>query len=157
MIYTYICLMNRYFEGQFISRADMWRLKRYLCKTCGYTDKEVRLSRLTATIGEVLINGVRMSCGYITESTKFIFRSRSARVFWMIQMSREMWEFSDDGDLHWEKVVSGFMLSIFEKWKSLNVRHSLSIVFFSRLYFDGTAPSDWCPFEALNIDAEGRL
>lgn len=46
-----------------------------------------------------------MSSGLITENTKFIFRSRSANIFLFFQMSREMWEFADDGELYFEKAV----------------------------------------------------
>ena len=55
---------------------------------------------------ELVSNGNPVSSGLITEKTKFIFRSSSARIVLMIQMSREMWEFADDGDLNFERAVS---------------------------------------------------
>jgi hypothetical protein len=44
--------------------------------------------------------------GYITDKTKFIFRSRSANMIALFQMSKEMWEFADDGELYFEKAIS---------------------------------------------------
>lgn len=43
--------------------------------------------------------------GLITERTKFIFRSRSAKIYFLFQMSCEMWQFCDDGLLYFEKAV----------------------------------------------------
>ena len=28
----------------------------------------------------------------MAESTKFVFRSQAARIFWLVQMSKEMWD-----------------------------------------------------------------
>jgi len=43
--------------------------------------------------------------GYVTPTTKFVFRSRSAKFHLLIQMSKEMWEFGSDGQLYSEKVI----------------------------------------------------
>lgn len=46
-----------------------------------------------------------VTCGLISDKTKFIFRSQSANIVLFMQMSREMWEFLEDGDLYFEKAV----------------------------------------------------
>lgn len=52
----------------------------------------------------MLSRGQKVYSGLITENTKIVFRSRSAKYFLFVQMSREMWDFADDGDLYFEKV-----------------------------------------------------
>jgi hypothetical protein len=53
---------------------------------------------------------VSVASGCITENTKFIFRSRSAKMILFFQMSKEMWDFADDGDLYFEKAVSFLLI-----------------------------------------------
>jgi hypothetical protein len=52
------------------------------------------------------------------------------------QMSKEMWDFADDGMLYFEKAVTGFLPLLFEKWQLTGANHSLTIVFFSRTIYD---------------------
>lgn len=49
-------------------------------------------------------DGEPAMCGVITDTTRLVFRSRSAHVTVMIQLSKEMWEFAEDGDVHIERV-----------------------------------------------------
>ncbi len=81
--------------------------------------------------------------GIITADTMITFRSRSARIFWLVQMSSEMWDYaapyrvsSDEEsccEIYFDRFVS-FMHRLFEKWQELEVTHSLTVVFFSRTY-----------------------
>eukprot|EP00934_Nitzschia_sp_Nitz4_P008548 Nitzschia sp. Nitz4//scaffold69_size99277//30083//34681//NITZ4_004627-RA/size99277-processed-gene-0.56-mRNA-1//1//CDS//3329556697//8538//frame0 len=79
------------------------------------------------------------------------FRSRSTRIVWLVQLSSEMWEYSSpyqkDGG-HTENVCEiyfdqwiRFLYKLFEKWKALEVTHSLTIVFFSRTFLAPTLNS----------------
>ena len=45
------------------------------------------------------------------------FRSSTAQVNIFIQMSSEMWEFDNYGDLYFEKAAGGFLSDLFELWK----------------------------------------
>jgi len=75
------------------------------------------------------------------------FRSRSARIFWLVQISSEMWDYASpynsEGDeessceIYFDKFVS-FMHRLFEKWQELEVTHSLTVVFFSRTYLSSS-------------------
>ena len=65
------------------------------------------------------------------------FRSRSARIFWLVQISSEMWDYaspynsvggSDEEsscEIYFDKFVT-FMHRLFTKWQELEVRHYLS-------------------------------
>ena len=50
---------------------------------------------MQAQIQELRIEAMSMntSSGIITKKTKFVFRSRSSRIIWLLQMSAEMWDF----------------------------------------------------------------
>ena len=50
-----------------------------------------------------------------------------------------MWDFDFNGDLFFEKAINGFLYELFTKWKELNVNHDVSIILFSRTFYD--APS----------------
>ena len=47
-----------------------------------------------------------------------------------------MWEFDLNGDLYFEKAVNGFLTDLFAKWKDQNCCHDVTIVLFSRTFYD---------------------
>ncbi|CAG8507228.1 1648_t:CDS:2 [Cetraspora pellucida] len=59
-------------------------------------------------------------------------------------MSREMWEFDEDGELYFEKAIE-FFSELFKYWKQLGTNHVISIVLFSRIFYD---------YEYLENDSE---
>ena len=123
-------------KDQFISRSDMWRLKTHLKETCAYVGKGITYSCMRASIRELLASEQPVHSGYITANTKIVFRSRSAEYIMLFQMSREMWDFAPDGQLYFEKAVNKFLPSLFAKWRLLGANHCLSMVMFSRTYYD---------------------
>lgn len=80
----------------------------------------------------------KVTSGFISNNTKTIFRSESAKYFLFIQMSSEMWEFDEDGELNLEKCL-GFLEELFQKWKSVGNNHVVSIILFSRIYHEDNA------------------
>jgi hypothetical protein len=80
-----------------------------------------------------------------------IFRSASAKYFLFIQMSREMWEFDEDGELYFEKAVSNFLPHLFTRWKDEGTNHVVSIVLFTRVFYE-TKIDD----PLINQAADGR-
>eukprot|EP01112_Ceratiomyxa_fruticulosa_P006591 TRINITY_DN17413_c0_g1_i1.p1 TRINITY_DN17413_c0_g1~~TRINITY_DN17413_c0_g1_i1.p1 ORF type:complete len:255 (-),score=21.56 TRINITY_DN17413_c0_g1_i1:63-827(-) len=121
------------FKEQYIGRSDMWRLKLELQNTCVYVLKKLSFSCIRAQVEVMITRGQQVSSGLITENTKFVFRSRSARFFLLIQLSKEMWEFDDCGEIYFEKLIRKFLRPLFEKWKLLGTSHSLTIAFFREL------------------------
>eukprot|EP01133_Synstelium_polycarpum_P007289 gene7289-8471_t len=99
----------------------MWRLKLSIQNECVYVLKKLSFAQVRAQVEEMVCNAQKVSSGLIDESTKFVFRSRSAKFILLIQMSKEMWDFADDGDLYFEKAVNGFLKSLFSRWKSLSI------------------------------------
>ena len=72
-----------------------------------------------------------LKSGFLTPETKITFRSRSSRIFWLVQISAEMWDYASpyverggrDGscEIYFDKFIS-FMRRLFEEWKALDVR-----------------------------------
>eukprot|EP00743_Colponemidia_sp_Colp-15_P010636 GILK01011743.1.p1 GENE.GILK01011743.1~~GILK01011743.1.p1 ORF type:complete len:1424 (-),score=261.13 GILK01011743.1:144-4415(-) len=142
------------FKDQYISRRDMFRFKTALSNSGIYHKKEVSYLSLRAQVREMLVNGQPLSTGLVTNNTKFIFRSRSARIYWLVQLSREMWEFAEDGELYFDRIIR-LMKVLFDKWNALGANHYLSIIFFSRVFHEPTSDSI-NPFECQGQLGDGR-
>lgn len=82
------------FRKQYLQRGNMLRFKNALLGRTVYQNQIITINSLQANVQEIrkmdppkaLISGV------ITNSTKFVFRSRSARIVWLVQISVEMWD-----------------------------------------------------------------
>ncbi|RKO93162.1 hypothetical protein BDK51DRAFT_18831, partial [Blyttiomyces helicus] len=145
------------FRDQYIGRGDMWRLKTTLVGTCVHRGKKLLSLGIRAQVKNIYVNGKSVSCGYIGETSKTVFRSETAKYFIFIQMSKEMWEFDEDGDVFFEKCVHGFLPELFTKWKDLGANHVVSIVLFARIFYTEQAAAD--VFEdpvPLSRDPAGR-
>ncbi|CAG8452402.1 12536_t:CDS:2 [Ambispora gerdemannii] len=124
------------FRDQYIGRSDMWRLSTSLCGSWIYIGRSIEFASIRAQVKRIYVKGELVSGGYITEETKSIYRSESAKYFIFIQMSREMWEFDEDGELFFEKAIDGFLPEFFQRWKEVGTNHVVSIVLFSRIFYD---------------------
>ena len=47
-----------------------------------------------------------------------------------------MWEFDEQGDLYFEKAVA-FVKELLDRWQQAKANHHVTVVFFSRTYFEG--------------------
>ncbi|CAG8563664.1 5287_t:CDS:2 [Paraglomus occultum] len=128
------------FKDQYIGRGDMWRLSRSLIGSCVHVGKEVKMldECIKARVKNIYGGGESLLSGLVTEKTKQIFRSESAKYFILVQMSREMWEFDEDGEIYFEKTFDGFLPELFQRWKEFSTNHLVSIVLFSRVFYEGT-------------------
>ncbi|ORY00219.1 hypothetical protein K493DRAFT_392196 [Basidiobolus meristosporus CBS 931.73] len=125
------------FKDQYIGRSDMWRLKMSLNGTCVHVGKKISFAGcVRVQVKEIYVAGKTVMCGYITESTRTIFRSESAKYYIFIQMSREMWDFDEDGMLFFEKATHNFLPDLFTRWKELGTNHVASIVMFTRVFYE---------------------
>lgn len=68
--------------------------------------------------------------------SQVVFRSCTAKVFLLIQMSKEMWDFDFNGDLFFEKTINGFLYELFTKWKEIKAIHDVTIILFSRTFYN---------------------
>ncbi|KAI9032760.1 hypothetical protein CLU79DRAFT_830598 [Phycomyces nitens] len=147
-----------WFKEQYLGRSDMWRLQQSLKGACVYIEKKLVFAGAIKATAKKLYNDDRerilqVSSGYINDSTRMIFRSGSAKYFVYIQMSREMWEFDEDGELYFEKVVNNFLPQLFQRWKDMGTNHVVSIVLFTRVFYDADDPLD----DMVNKGEDGRF
>lgn len=81
--------------------------------------------------GPTGLSGLQVKSGLITRTTRVTYRSQSARLFLLIQLSSEMWDFAMDGELYFEKIL-GFLRVLFLQWQVTGISHFVSIILFSR-------------------------
>jgi Vacuolar membrane-associated protein Iml1 len=142
------------FRDQYASRSGMWRFRKAITNQCLYLGQAVTAAGLRMTVKELGAGPIVSSAsfahsgaggdgkpeavlsGMVTPSTKLTYRSRSSHIVLLIQMSREMWQFDNDGEMHFEKLVNRFLSTLFARWAALGATHSISIVLFSRTYYD---------------------
>lgn len=126
-----------YFKDQYIGRADMWRLCESMVDSCVYVGQTITLAvGIRAKIGRLFIHEHSVTSGYFAPSTLSIFRTETARCSVFVQMSREMWEFDESGEIHYEKVLYGFLPDLIRKWETIGTSHVVSIVLFTRVLYD---------------------
>ncbi|KAM6423217.1 GATOR1 complex protein DEPDC5 isoform 3-T3 [Liasis olivaceus] len=153
-------LVELTFKDQYIGRGDMWRLKKSLVGTCAYITQKVEYAGIRAQAGELWVKSEKVTCGYISEDTRVVFRSTSAMVYIFIQMSCEMWDFDIYGDLYFEKAVNGFLADLFTKWKQeKNCSHEVTVVLFSRTFYNAKSPNEFPETQRCSVqqDHEGRF
>ncbi|XP_056149958.1 GATOR complex protein DEPDC5 isoform X2 [Lampris incognitus] len=152
-------LVELTFKDQYIGRGDMWRLKKSLVSTCAYVTQKVEFAGIRAQASELWVKGEKVTCGYISEDTRVVFRSTSAMVYIFIQMSCEMWDFDIYGDLYFEKAVNGFLSDLFAKWKEKNCSHEVTVVLFSRTFYNAKTRDEFPESlrDSIRQDHEGRF
>ncbi|XP_074544600.1 GATOR1 complex protein DEPDC5 isoform X2 [Halichoeres trimaculatus] len=152
-------LVELTFKDQYIGRGDMWRLKKSLVSTCAYVTQKVEFAGIRAQASELWVKGEKVTCGYISEDTRVVFRSTSAMVYIFIQMSCEMWDFDIYGDLYFEKAVNGFLSDLFAKWKEKNCSHEVTVVLFSRTFYNAKTIEEFPEIlrGSIRSDHEGRF
>ncbi|KAI3374480.1 hypothetical protein L3Q82_006305 [Scortum barcoo] len=140
-------LVELTFKDQYIGRGDMWRLKKSLVSTCAYVTQKVEFAGIRSLV-------LGWSLG-----DKVVFRSTSAMVYIFIQMSCEMWDFDIYGDLYFEKAVNGFLSDLFAKWKEKNCSHEVTVVLFSRTFYNAKLIDEFPEIlrGSIRQDHEGRF
>ncbi|OAD60256.1 DEP domain-containing protein 5 [Eufriesea mexicana] len=149
------------FKDQYLGRSEMWRLKNSLVNTCVYMNKKIEFcgGSIRCQVYEMWSQGDRVACGVITNDTKVVFRSSTSMVYLFIQMSSEMWDFDIHGDLYFEKAVNGFLADLFQKWKKNGSNHEVTIVLFSRTFYNANSLEEFPNHmrECLQHDYRGRF
>uniref|UniRef100_A0A670ZYE2 GATOR1 complex protein DEPDC5 n=1 Tax=Pseudonaja textilis TaxID=8673 RepID=A0A670ZYE2_PSETE len=137
-------LVELTFKDQYIGRGDMWRLKKSLVGTCAYITQKVEYAGIRAQAGELWVKSEKVTCGYISEDTRVVFRSTSAMVYIFIQMSCEMWDFDIYGE---DPSVLGFDL------------HEVTVVLFSRTFYSAKSLNEFPELHRCSVqqDHEGHF
>jgi hypothetical protein len=140
------------FKDQHASRSSMWRFRLALsaANECLHIGQSIQRAGLRMTVKELgsRMIGSRSKGGYsrlgellpvisgvVTADTKITFRSRSSKIVLLIQLSREMYTFDNDGTSRFEVLMNQFLPALFSRWSSSGATHSLSVVFFARTQY----------------------
>ena len=123
-------------KDQFISRGDMLLFQSQLIGSWIYEGQ--RLTEPTRNIKaharEIRHGNFSAKSGIVTSNTNITFRSRSARILWLVQLSSEMWEYSSPYERQYEPESVceiyfdqwiRFLYKLFKKWKELEVSRSV--------------------------------
>lgn len=144
-----------------MGRSEMWRIRNWLTNTCVYINKKLEFCEniIRCQIFEMWAKGGRVACGMITENTKIVFRSSTSNMYIFVQMSSEMWDFDIHGDLYFEKAINGFLADLFGKWKKLGCNHDVTIVLFSRTFYEAKSLDEFpvSMRKCIQIDHKGRF
>jgi len=136
------------FKDQYLGSADMWRLVQsgqMSANQCTAMKTVLKLGNNVEAHVETLYDNHKKEmvdknnkplAGLITKATKIAFRSMSATIHVLLQMSAEMWEFSPSGDLYFEKAVNLFLHALWGKYDALGVTHAVTIVLFARMVYE---------------------
>ena len=139
-------------KDQFISRGDMHWFQRELQGSWIYEGQRLmeKTRQIKAHALEIRHGNDAAKSGIVTEKTMITFRSRSARIIWLVQLSSEMWDYASPYDhkgepestceIYFDQWIR-FLYKLFEKWKALEVTHSLTVIFFSRTIVGNGHPS----------------
>jgi hypothetical protein len=95
--------------SQYLGRADMWRLGMLLETQTVHVGERISLAggAVRAEVHAIWRGGERFSSGIVTSKTKTIYRSKSSQVYLFIQLCAETWQFDEDGERYYEKIVHG--------------------------------------------------
>ena len=120
-------------KDQFVSRGDMLLFQTKLIGSWIYEGQ--RLTETTRGIKaharEIRHGNFSAKSGIVTDKTMITFRSRSARIIWLVQLSSEMWDYSSPYERQYEPESVceiyfdqwiRFLYKLFTKWKELEVR-----------------------------------
>ncbi|ODQ61550.1 hypothetical protein WICANDRAFT_75759 [Wickerhamomyces anomalus NRRL Y-366-8] len=113
-----------------LTRGDMWEISSLLNNTCVYKNQRLTfVESIRCNVSAIFKNGKKVFSGYIGENTKVVFRSESAKLVFLIQITEEMYHFEEDGEIMFHKVVNSLFPKIFKKWRDEGTHHLVTIVF----------------------------
>uniref|UniRef100_H0WWL5 DEP domain containing 5, GATOR1 subcomplex subunit n=1 Tax=Otolemur garnettii TaxID=30611 RepID=H0WWL5_OTOGA len=152
-------LVELTFKDQYIGRGDMWRLKKSLVSTCAYITQKVEFAGIRAQAGELWVKNEKVMCGYISEDTRVRLIKCLFSFISLYHFSSACFHCFFSGDLYFEKAVNGFLADLFTKWKEKNCSHEVTVVLFSRTFYDAKSIDEFPEINRASIrqDHKGRF
>ncbi|KAG0667785.1 vacuolar membrane-associated protein iml1 [Maudiozyma exigua] len=123
----------------YLNRGDMWALSSHLQDTCVFSNQRLTfIDTIRGTVKGIYRDGKKVLSGYIGESTRVVFRSESAKLIFLIQITEEMWNFEETGEKLFHKM-----------WKTIDTHHSITIAFAISMDLSDSSFTDLKPGEKL--------
>lgn len=138
------------FKDCSLNRGDMWILSSKLVDSCVFNNQKlIFLNSIRGTVKGIYRDGKKLGSGYIGENTKIVFRSESARLIFLIQITEEMWHFDETGEQLFQKMINSFFPKIFKKWKEIDTHHLITIAFAISMDLSNSSHNTLKPGEKL--------
>lgn len=139
----------------YLNRGDMWTLSSHLQDTCLFSEQRLTfIDTIRGTVKGIYRDGKKVLSGYVGETTRVVFRSESARLIFLIQITEEMWNFEETGEKIFHKMVNSLFPKIFKKWKAIDTHHSITIAFAISMDLSDSSFTDLKPGERLKNPAD---
>jgi hypothetical protein len=127
-------------KEQFLARDAQWRVKRSMIGRTVFVGKDFLGAGVRCVVRAVVRREpgrppMQQTSGVVVEGTRVLFRSRTARVFYLMQCSREMWDFAEDGTSTYVEKALRFFRELFDRWHRASATHLFTLVFFQRTLF----------------------
>lgn len=145
-----------------LARGDMWTLASTLVGSCLYSNQKLKfVESIRTTVSTIYRDGRKVFSAYIGPDTKVVFRSESARLVFLVQITQETYNFQEDGEVLFHKIVNSLFPSIFRRWRDEGTHHLITIVFAANLDFgegswtelkEGQRPSNTKDFYRVVVD-----
>lgn len=115
-----------------LSRDMMWVISSSLVGTSVHMDMRVAFSdKRIGLVKTIYIGGKNTFSAMVSENTRVLFRSKSARLNFLIQLSSEMWHFQESGEIMFHKLINTLFPQIFSRWRNKGTHHVITIVLFT--------------------------
>ena len=138
-----------------LNRGDIWLFSSQLVDTCVFNNQRLTFNNIIrGTVKGIYRDGKKLLSGYVNEATRVVFRSESAKLIFIIQITEEMWNFEENGEQMFQKMVNSLLPKIFKKWKAVDTHHSITIAFAISMDFSDTSFKDLKPGERLKNPAD---
>ncbi|GEM06801.1 proteophosphoglycan ppg4 [Rhodotorula toruloides] len=160
-----------YFNNMYLSRPDSFSLTLALANKVLHSGQRVALpgsgarlrvgdmwsagpdpqpskSRRGASSSSSSAENARLDAAYVTEETKFVFRSEGGRAYIFVEVSEELWQFEEDGSMLLEK-CDLFLQELFlhysgkmsreaedKRSKGIPTTHVVSVILYGRVIYD---------------------
>jgi DEP domain-containing protein 5 len=106
------------FRKQYLQRGNMLRFKGNLQGRTVHFNQNLNINSMQAQVQELRRDAKPTNSGVIRESTKFVFRSKSSRIIWLVQISAEMWDV--------DEVTISHSYSLFHSFSLLTHAHTIT-------------------------------
>lgn len=139
----YVDKITLLFKEQFISRKDMLQVIENCIDDIVYVNKEIKLlpnpENDELSIGNIgSFKGTKSKTpltGLVTVNTDFQLKSLNAGVYFLIEVSKDTFDFCIMAKTKFEMIVE-FLKNTLQKLKEKECGHIIHIIFFTRIFFE---------------------
>ncbi|GMM36328.1 GTPase-activating protein [Saccharomycopsis crataegensis] len=136
----HINLIEVYIKDIYLSRGDMWILSNHIVNNYSYCYVGQNLTifnSINLAISKIHIRDSNVYSGIIDKAkTKIVFRSKSSKLTFMIQLSSDMFHFDVNGDILYNKIINSLFPSIFQSWLDMGTNHLITVILFTSIVDD---------------------